>query len=869
MAELTPMMAQYLRIKEDHRDSVLFFRLGDFYEMFNEDAKEVSRLLNLTLTQRAGTPMCGIPYHASKIYIARLLRLGKKIAICEQVSIPSSSKGLVDRKVTEIITPGTVLEDDFLEQKSNNFLASIALVHSSSEDLLSFAYIDISTGEFAASSFNLDQAEERLKKELGRLQVREILVQQSLFSHFPIIDRIFDEYPSLFINKYPDWSFNQTTAWKRLCSALGTESLQAFSLYPNSPELVTASLLLEYLEQTGQTNFGHLQGISVYSDSEFVSIDDASQKNLELLTNLRDSSQAYSLYAVLDQTRTASGARLLRNWITHPLIQTARIQERTTKVDFFYRNQKILSQIRQNLSSILDIQRLSSRIAAKKAHAKDLTALSISLQTYINLSHILNEISSCPFTFSSVSLTVAENIAKLIHDSILEDAPIVLNEGGIICPLWSSKLDELKTLKNNSTEVLEAYLNKEREETGISNLKIKYTRMLGYYIEVSKGRLDAVPEHFIRRRSLVNGDRFTTDRLVELETELNNVDSHIIELEQKLFIEIRDQTAQHLSVFYEIAQNIAQIDVLQSYAWAATVYAWTKPQFNEVSLIDIVDGRHPVVEQHLGTNEFVPNSIALSTKDPSVPLFALITGPNMAGKSTFLRQTALIVLMAQIGSFVPASEANISAVDKIFCRVGASDNLARGESTFLVEMIETAHILRNATTESLIIMDEVGRGTSTEDGLSLAQAITEYILEKVKSKTLFATHYHELSHLSTQGLANFCLDVLEIQGKIVFLKKIKKGASDNSYGIHVARLAGIPEPVLQRAQMLLQDLTSKKNIHEENLSTQKKEALPQFQPSLFSEEELVLEELLSIDLNTTTPLSALSLLNTWKSRLRP
>ncbi|HOC28792.1 MAG TPA: DNA mismatch repair protein MutS [Treponemataceae bacterium] len=896
MSETTPMMAQYLRIKEEYRDAVLFFRLGDFYEMFNEDAREVSRLLNLTLTQRGGYPMCGIPYHASRIYIARLLRAGKKIAVCEQLSVPGPGKGLAERKVTEVITPGTALEDDYLEQNSNNYLAAVSVSKTGASGFIGFAYIDASTGEFAATSFPADDAGERFLKELGRIQPRELLVQQSLLSPESETARAVSEYPALVINRYPDWSFNQDTAYKRLCSAFGTGSLQAFSLTQNSPEVPPAGLLLEYLEQTAGPGIAHIQGIRLYGDSEFVSVDDSTRKNLELVQNLRDSGSSFTLFEVLNHTKTSMGVRLLRNWILHPLTSVTEIEKRASTVESVYRNQKVLSSIRETLSAILDIERLSGRIAMKRAHGKDLIALSRSLEGYLRLSEILNSPENSGFVFPDSNLSCAREVSALVRASILEDSPVVLHEGRMIRTGWSEELDRLHALRDNSNEVLEKYLASEREKTGITNLKMRYNRMLGYYLEVSRGNLESVPDHFIRRRSLANGDRFTTDRLVELETELNGAESLIVECEQRLFLQIRDTISEHIRTLLDIARAVAHIDVLQSFAYAATVHAWVKPSFTGSGYLHIIEGRHPVVEAHLPPNEFIPNSITLSASNDiplsasndESPSFALITGPNMAGKSTFLRQTALIVLMAQIGSFVPASEALLSPVDKIFCRVGATDNLARGESTFLVEMIETAHILRSATKDSLVIMDEVGRGTSTEDGLAIARAVTEFLLDHISARTLFATHYHELSRMSHPGLGNYCLDVLETDGTVVFLKKVRQGASANSYGIHVARLAGVPEPVLARAKAFLNAGSAQQHalrdaagVHETAGGVHETAGCvsppvpvqsaprPGSVPELFSEEEMVLQELLSLDINALKPIDALNLVDAWKKRLYP
>lgn len=866
MSEITPMMAQYLRIKEEHRDAVLFYRLGDFYEMFNEDAIEISNLLNLTLTHRGKNPMCGIPHHAAKVYIARLLRAGKKIAICEQISLPSPGKGIVERKVVEIITPGTAIEDEYLDRTENNYLASLSLSHGSKETF-GFSYIDITTGEFSATEFLKEEHEERFRKELGRVNPREILIQQSILDTCPSIVSSLADYSSLVVNRYPDWSFNQEAGYKRICSAFGTTSLDAFGLSSKSPAIPAAALLLEYLENTAFSSIAHISSISLYGETDFVSIDDSTRKNLELVQNLRDGTPSYTLFQVLNNTKTAMGTRLLRSWIHHPLTKIQKIQERTILVDQLYRSQRLLSRVREHLSTVLDVERLTARVAMERAHGKDLVALKQSLGSFLIIDGFFQSESIQSLSISEEYRESVRSVFSLIDESIQEDCSTLINEAGLIKSNWSHKLDELRTLRDNSHEVLEAYLSQEKESTGIQNLKIRYNRMIGYYLEVSKGNLNFVPDYFIRRRSLANADRFTTDRLVELETQLNNVHATIIECEQELFLSVRKQVFSHIQMLSYVASHIAKIDVLQSLAHAATLNAWVAPSFSVDGNMDIKDGRHPVVEAHLPPGEFIPNTLNLSSDDEeSLPSFALITGPNMAGKSTFLRQTALIMIMAQIGSFVSAASADITPVDRIYCRVGATDNLARGESTFLVEMTETAHILRTATQNSLVIMDEVGRGTSTGDGLSIARAVTEYILEHIKSKTLFATHYHELALLTHPRLANFCLDVNEVEGKIVFLKKVIPGASESSYGIHVARLAGIPETVLNKASMYLCEIENTVLPVPNQVKTPVVIKTPL---QLFSEEELVINEILSLDINKVTPLEALGYLDFWKKKLFP
>jgi DNA mismatch repair protein MutS len=873
MSDATPMMSQYLSIKAQHRDAVLFFRLGDFYEMFNEDAIEVSRLLNLTLTQRGGNPMCGIPYHANRVYIARLLRAGKKIAICEQLSVPGPGKGLADRRVTEVITPGTAVDDEYIDQSANNYLAALSVSRGRRGDEVAFAYVDVTTGEFAATRFSAAEAELTLRRELGRVRPREMLVQQSLLATEGGVARVIAEVDGIVINKYPDWSFNGDAAAKRLRAHFGTVGLGAFSLADDSPEIPPAALLLEYLESTAGATLAHVEHLRVYREGEFVSLDDATRKNLELEQNLRDGGSSYTLFETLSATQTAMGTRLLRSWIAHPLVDRAEIDRRLDAVESLYRAQAPLARVRERLSTVLDVERLTARVSMERAHGKDLVALRQSLTGALEVESILAGAGLPGLSVDGSVLEAARSVRDLVERSIREDSPSVLAEGGMIKEGWSAELDELKSLRDNSSAVLEAYLEEERARTGIQNLRVRYNRMIGYYLEVTKGNISSVPAHFIKRRSLSNGDRYTTERLAELETELNDVDARIVECERREFVAVRDKVRASASALLALARAVSRVDVLQSFAWCATARAWTRPEFAEDGVLEIEEGRHPVVERHLPSGEFVPNGIALSSApDSATPSFALITGPNMAGKSTFLRQTALIVVMAQIGSFVPASRARITPVDRVFCRVGASDNLARGESTFLVEMTETAHILRAATRDSLVIMDEVGRGTSTEDGLSIAQAVTEFLLDSIGSKTLFATHYHELSRLRHPRMGDWCLDVLERDGTVVFLKRVRPGASDNSYGIHVARLAGVPEQVLSRAEDILAGLAGRERAvspPDQEIPVAPRPSPKPAAAGLFSEEELVIDEILSADPERMTPIEALAAVDRWRKRLFP
>lgn len=875
MAEVTPMMLQYRSLKEQHPDQVLFFRLGDFYEMFDDDAVEVSRLLNLTLTQRNGQPMCGIPFHACKVYIARLLRLGKKIAVCEQVSLPQGGKGLAERKVVEVITPGTAVEEAYLEQGSHNYLASLSCTRGRA----GFACIDVSTGTFSATSWSLSDMAQEFSKELGRCSPRELLLPLSLREQ-PVVQQVLDSHPSISVSCYPDWHFSADLSYRRLVDQFKTASLRPFSLTEDSAEVPPAGFLLDYLSKSFNSSLPHIRGIAVYSDSDFVVMDDSSRRNMELVANLRDGSVQYSLLETVGFCVTAMGKRLLRNWILTPLRDCAKIRSRQGLVAELVGQRSLLRQVRERLGSILDVERLAGRIAMERAHGKDVLALGLSLASWIQVRRLLDE-----HNFGGTDTEQAQKLVDMIGMSIAEDAPIVLTEGGLIRRGWSAELDHIMDVRDNFNGILDSYVEEERQATGISNLKVRYNRISGYYIEVSAARLDSVPAHFILRRTMVNGSRYTTARLQELEQELGSAQGRIIELERKLFLEVRDRIKEHTGYLFQLAAEMAYSDCITALAQAAVDNKWVQPQVADEGPTEIKGGRHPVVEAHLPSGEFIPNDGFFSSEK----YFALITGPNMAGKSTYLRQTALITLLAQMGSFVPADSARIRLVDKIFCRVGASDNLARGESTFLVEMTETAHILRSATERSLVIMDEVGRGTSTQDGLSIAWAVSEYLLNRIRCITLFATHYHELTCLEHPALVPLCLGVLEQEGRITFMKKIRPGVVANSYGIHVAQLAGIPAEVIARSEVLMQDFarkveprlsggigiaegTGKDGVggQAKAVDTASKNPPPAFQsPGLFSDEELILDEILSTDTDTLPPIEALLKIARWKKALSP
>lgn len=858
---LTPFMKQYMQIKSQYKNEVVFFRLGDFYEMFFDDAILVSRLLNLTLTHKQAAPMCGLPYHAAKVYIARLLRFGKKIVICEQIGDPKA-KGLTERKVVEIITPGTAVESEYLEGNVNNFLAALCVTHG----MAGFAFLDVTTAAFSATSWHGSKMAEFFPKELGRCNPREILLPQSLSNNFLIKDAL-EQYPNLSVSYYPDWDFNADLAYKKLTEQFGTVSLQSFGLDADSAEVPAAGFLLDYVNKTTNTVAPHVRSIKVYKDEQFLVLDDSSRRNLEVVANLRDGTAQFSLLECVNHSRTAMGCRRIRQNLLYPLMDLQQIHERQDHIEVFVNERNILETVQEKLSKVLDIERLAGRIAMDRAHAKDLKALQNSLTAWLD---VRNNLIGLGFNLNDDSEAV--EVIDMISRSIDDNPATSLTEGRIIKPEWSPELDHWRAVHDDFDTVLSEYEISEREKTGIPNLKIKYTNASGYFIEISRGKLDKVPEDFIMRRSLVNGDRFTTLRLQELEKELNESGTRIFELERDLFVAIRTKLHDYVPYLMETAQEIAYVDSSASFAESAILNNWVRPEVNDSCVFFVKDGRHPVVEKHIPAGEFVPNDLSLSADSDSNPSFGLITGPNMAGKSTYLRQNALIALLAQTGSFVPASSATIGIVDRIFCRVGASDNLARGESTFLVEMTETANILRSATEKSLVIMDEVGRGTSTEDGLSIAWAVSEYLLDSVKCRTLFATHYHELTRIVHSSLILLCMDVFQQGETVTFLRKIKQGASENSYGIHVARLAGIPQQVIKRAEQILaviQEQDSGKAEVSISAKAEKPEVPePAFSaPGLFSDEEIILDEILSADTDNMTPMSALQAISRWKKTL--
>ena len=888
-ASTSPMLEQYRRVKKEQKGNILFFRLGDFYEMFGEDAQEVSSLLNLTLTSRNGLPMCGVPHHAARSYIARLLKLGKKIAICEQMSAPGKGQKIVDRQVVEIITPGTTVDEDYLDKDSSNYLACLA----SAPGALSFAYIDLSAGDFYASFFPLENGAEQLREELERLQIREMLIQESLLEENSKVAQALGERSGLVLNRWADWLFDAQAAAKRLEKQFSVANLKSFGLDENSPQIISAGVLLDYLDTTAKSVIPHVRTIKIYKDSEYVGIDESSQRNLELLRNLRDGDSRYSLLEVMNETKCTMGLRLLKRRLLHPLRSRPRIQARLDMVETLYRDQGLLSRLREIMGKAPDLERLCSRLAMDKAHGRDMLAIKNALGCFADITELAAAINPCfetdfngENTHNGFNPAVTARLAQLyglLNNSISDEPSTVLSEGNLIKSGYNAELDKLHLLRDSGRKFLEEYLEQEREATGISSLKIRYNRLIGYFFEVTKAQLSRVPSHFIRRQGIVGGERFSTDRLAQLESDINGALEKVVEFEKKLFLEIREQAKGLLCELAAASRCIAELDVAQSLARAATVRGWVKPLLDDTGALEIYEGRHPVVEAHIGRGEYIPNDIIISSRQQANGItFVLITGPNMAGKSTYLRSAALITLMAQAGSFVPAAEARIGICDRIYCRVGASDNLARGESTFLVEMNETAYILNTASEKSLVIMDEVGRGTGTNDGLSIAWAVSEELINRVGCRTFFATHYHELSRLSHPRMANRSMEVLEqgvLGSEIVFLRKLREGPAAESYGIHVAQLAGLSAGVLERAKQIMVSL-KEREVNLENAVNQpfvqvdvrqnagvslKKNGTNVKKPA----EEQMLEikkTLQSIDPYNITPLEALKLIIEWKEK---
>jgi DNA mismatch repair protein MutS len=806
LEEETPMMQQYISIKKDHPDSILFFRMGDFYEMFNEDAMIASQVLEITLTSRNKnktnpTPMCGIPYHSSKPYIAKLIKSGKKVAICEQTGDPKLTKGLVKREVVRVITPGTILDDNILDPKQNHFLVSLY----SNTKGWGFAALDITTGLFKVTEFYGDNRELLLQDELEKFDPKEIILSENVITKFNKPKWL--ESRENRLQSCDDSIFSYKDSYQLLIEHFKTSSLDGFGCENMNLAISSAGALIRYLHKTQKSALEHISTISVFNIYNYMLMDQATLRSLELVES-SEGCRKNSLLDLLDLSQTAMGARRIREWILKPNIDIHLIKERLNQVEFFKSDLLLRQTIRDHLKSVNDLERLLARISLSVCNARDIISLKNSLCALPYLFQLLNQCKNKTLQSFTSEWDNLEDLKKLIERKIIDDPPFIHKEGGFIKNGCNSELDRLKIITRDGKNWIARLEAKEKERTGISVLKVGFNKIYGYYIEITKKNLNRVPQEYIRKQSLVNAERFISPELKEYEIEITGAQEKSIELEQIIFQQIREEVASYGLKIQKMALVIANLDAITSFAEVAHSYNYTKPEISEVSDLIIKNGRHPLIERILPENQFIGNNTQLNSTDDQI---MIITGPNMAGKSTYLRQVSLITLMAHIGSFIPADSANISIVDRIFSRVGAQDHLQKGMSTFMVEMNETANILNNATEKSLIILDEIGRGTSTFDGISIAWSIVEYLHgneTKGGPKTLFATHYHELTDLALvlKGVKNFNVQVKEYNEEIIFLRKIIPGGADKSYGIQVARLAGLPEKVLDHAKKVLINL---------------------------------------------------------------
>lgn len=856
MAKLTPMFEQYLEIKKSYRHCLLFFRLGDFYEMFFDDAIIATKELNITLTgrewgQEERAPMCGVPYHSAEGYIAKLVAKGYKVAICEQVEDPKQTKNIVKREVVRVVTQGTIIDTNMLDESKNNYIMCIF------EDSKGFGVTiaDVTTGEFLTTQIPFTDSK-RIVDEVAKFSPAEIITNEG-FSHDQILESVFGHK----INKYTDWVFEYNTAFKRICDHFKVLNLNGYGLGEDEHSIKSSGALLEYLYETQKNSLTHISSIKKYVKDNFMNLDISSRKNLELTETIRDKSKKGSLLWVLDRTKTSMGARLLRKWIEQPLLDKAEIDKRLDSVEELKNNILLNEEFREILNTIYDIERIMSRIIYATANCRDLISLKNSIHHFPAMKLMLSNCKSSLLSNFYEELDTLRNIYSLINKAIIEEPPFSLREGGFIKDGYNEDLDKYRLAKNKGTTWLLDLESKEREETSIKNLKIRYNKIFGYYIEVTKSSLNLVPDRYIRRQTLSNCERYMTQELKTIEDDILGADEKIVKLEYEIFEKIRTSIADEVLRIQKSTQIIAIIDVISSLADVAERYNYIKPKINTTGKINIKEGRHPVVEQ-LTKNAFVPNDTYIDLKEDRL---AIITGPNMAGKSTYMRQTALIVLLSQMGSFVPADSADISVTDRIFTRVGASDDLATGQSTFMIEMTEVANILNSATKNSLIILDEIGRGTSTFDGLSIAWSVLEHIANETKlgAKTLFATHYHELTELEgkVKGVKNYCITVEEIGEDIVFLRKIARGGAEYSFGIHVAKLAGIPQDVIERSNVILNAL-NKADIAKKSKDTVDSEVVyyTKKKNKLNPNDKIVINELLNLDIDALSPREALKAL---------
>ena len=903
MTEPTPMMQQYKALKERHRDCLLFFRLGDFYEMFYEDAKTASRVLGITLTSRAkgdkAVPMAGVPHHAASAYINKLIKAGYKVAICEQIEDPKEAKGVVERDIVRVLTPGTLTDENLLEERVNNYLVGI----SPRRDKVGLAWVELSTGRFEVE----ETSRTGLMDELYRLRPAECLLPEDAVAGEGILLEELKATLGSMVTPRPPWEFSRDTAYQALLEHFRVANLEGFGCQDMEHALGAAGAVLLYLRDTHRESLSHICKLKRHGINNCLLIDATTQRGLELLETIRTRESEGSLLGVLDLTLTPMGARLMRQWILSPLLDPTEINHRQEGVQGLFSQQGLRASLRSYLKNMADMERISTRVSAGRSNARELVSLKDSLEQVGRLKEALlgailvetpespPSVGRTPSLRSAQGQAVAQNngagarpaptilkglgerldtleeVRGLISTALVANPPPGLKEGGLIREGHHAELDELRNIGRNGKSWLTNFQVEEIRRTGISSLKVGYNKVFGYYIEVTNTHKERIPQGYVRRQTLKNAERYITPELKEYESRVLTAEERAKGLEYELFEEMRKKVASHTARLQEVAGAVAELDVLVSLAQVAVENNYTRPEITEDHRLYIVDGRHPVLEKTLGRGKFVPNSIDI---DGEVNRVMVITGPNMAGKSTYIRQVALLVLMAQMGSFIPAREARMGVVDRIFTRVGASDELSRGQSTFMVEMQESANILNNATGRSLIILDEVGRGTSTFDGLSIAWALTEYIYKHLEARTLFATHYHELTELALlfPGIRNYNVAVREWGEEVVFLRKIVEGGTDKSYGIHVARLAGVPKEVITRAKEILEELEANSlDAYQRpklGVERSKKDISGTLQiPLFFPKEQGIIDDIKGLDVSLLTPLEALNKLDELKKRL--
>jgi DNA mismatch repair protein MutS len=860
----TPAMQQYKKLKAQYPDAILFFRMGDFYEMFYEDARIASKVLGLALTSRTkgegAVPMAGVPYHALDSYLAKMIRAGYRVAICDQMEDPALAKGLVKRDISRLVTPGTLTDDALLEGKENNFLAAVHLDGARA----GLAWVDLSTGGFWAR----DLAREAVVDELTRLRPRECLMAEGASEAASDLVRSIREATGATLSERSSFVFDRQEAERILTAHFGTDSLDGFGVADLLGGIPAAGAVLDYLQETQRTSLGHIRRIERVQGGRAMYLDEPTQRSLELIETLRERRREHSLLWVLDRTQTAMGGRLMRRWINFPLAEAGAIRERLQAIEELVRDRQLREDLARLLADTADVERIVGRVATGRAGPRDLLGLGKTLGQLPAIKARLAARGSDLLAAIERDLDLLGDVREIIAASIAEDSPLRLSDGGIIKPGYNDEVDRLRGIGSTGARWLAEFQAAEIRRTGIASLRVGFNKVFGYYIEITNTYRDRVPPDYVRKQTIKNAERYITPELKDHEVEVLTAEEKAKALELRLFEEIRTRIAGEIPRLQKTADALARVDVLASLARVASERGYVKPEIVDEPVLDIRDGRHPVLEQVLGS-EFVPNDVALGGQNPRI---AVITGPNMAGKSTYIRQVALLALMAHMGSWVPAKSATVGLVDRIFTRVGAADELARGRSTFMVEMSETANILNNATDRSLVILDEVGRGTSTFDGVALAWAATEHIAGRVRCRTLFATHYHELTELSDvlEGVANFNVAVREWQDQVVFLHKIVPGGTDKSYGVHVARLAGVPKEVVDRAREILADLEA---AHLDpsgrpRLAPSPGPTVRQVQLTLFEGvESKIADELRRVDLDLMKPIDALNKLRELKEGL--